>query len=178
MAKVPSRRLVIDADVASAAGGEHAVHPRSVHCRDFLEAVLANDHRLVITPEISDEWTRRQSNFSRSWRRRMYARKSVFALNLDTSRSVVTRLRRVKCTKRQHDAMLNDVHLIDAALATDRTVNSLDAEARNVYARACGSLAELKRIVWVNPDKPGEDPLGWLERGAQADRERMLGWRP
>jgi hypothetical protein len=175
MAKKHSRRLVIDADVASAAGGEDAVHPRSVHCRDYLEAVLANDHRLVITPEIRDEWARRQSNFSRSWRRRMYARKSVFALNVDASTSFVTRLKRLKCTKKQRDAMLNDVHLIDAALATDRTVSSLDGEARNLYARASLSLAELKSIVWVNPDAPAEEPIGWLQQGAKPERKRMLG---
>lgn len=168
---------MIDADVASAAGGEDAVHPRSVHCRDYLEAVLTNDHRLVITREISDEWGRHQSNFSRSWRRRMYARKSVFALNVDASTSVVTGLKRVKSTKKQRDAMLNDMHLIDAALATDRTVSSLDGEARNLYARASHSLAELKRIVWVNPDQPAEDPIGWLQRGAKPERERTLGWK-
>ena len=166
---------MIDADVASAAGGEDAGHPRSVHCRDYLEAVLSNDHRLVITPEITDEWARHQSNFSRSWRRRMYARKSVFALNMDASTSLVTRLKRVKCTKKQRDAMLNDVHLIDAALATDRSVSSLDGEARKVYAHASHSLAELTSIVWVNPDRPAEDPIGWLQRGAKPERERSLG---
>ncbi|MDV2504704.1 MAG: hypothetical protein RX318_12230, partial [bacterium] len=75
--------------------------------RDYLEAVLANNHRLVITHEISDEWARHQSNFSRGWRRRMYARKNVFALNVDASTSVVTRLKYVKCTEKERDAMLN-----------------------------------------------------------------------
>ena len=166
---------MIDADVASAAGGEHAVHPRSVHCRDYLEAVLANDHRLVITREISDEWARHQSNFSRSWRRRMYARKSVFALNVDASTSVVTRLKHVKCTEKERDAMLNDVHLIDAALATDGTVTSLDDKARTIFARASQSVVDLRSIVWANPDRPAEDPIGWLQRGAKPERERMLG---
>ena len=71
--------------------------------------------------------------------------------------------------------MLNDVHLIDAALATDRTVNSLDGKARKVFARASHTLAELTSIVWVNPDQPAEDPTGWLQRGAKPERKRMLG---
>jgi hypothetical protein len=37
MADKVSKRLVIDASVARAAGGEDATYPISVYCRDFLK---------------------------------------------------------------------------------------------------------------------------------------------
>jgi len=43
-----SKRLVIDADVARAAGGKDAKYPKPKHCRDFLEAVRVICHRGAI----------------------------------------------------------------------------------------------------------------------------------
>ena len=51
MADKVSKRLVIDASVARAAGGEDATYPISVSCRDFLKAVLDLSHRVVMTPD-------------------------------------------------------------------------------------------------------------------------------
>ena len=39
MREADSKRLVIDTDVAQAAGSETATHPRAKHCRDFLQEV-------------------------------------------------------------------------------------------------------------------------------------------
>ena len=65
MADKVSKRLVIDASVARAAGGEDATFPISVYCRDFLQAVLDISHRVVMTPDIRDEWNKHQSKSAR-----------------------------------------------------------------------------------------------------------------
>lgn len=49
MAAKVSKLLVIDTSVVGAAGGPDATYPTSVHCRDFLQAVLDICHRVVIT---------------------------------------------------------------------------------------------------------------------------------
>ena len=59
-----SKRLVIDADVAQAAGSETATHPRARHCRDFLDEVLTLSHRVVMTERINNEWKNHQSRFA------------------------------------------------------------------------------------------------------------------
>jgi hypothetical protein len=46
--------------------------------------------------------------------------------------------------------------------------------ARSLFARACGHVAELERIVWVNPERPEETPMLWLERGAKPEAKRTL----
>jgi hypothetical protein len=72
-----SRRLVIDASVARSSGGEAATYPTSKHCRDFLKATLKICHRVVMTPDIMEEWRAHQSGFARRWRVSMEARKKV-----------------------------------------------------------------------------------------------------
>ncbi len=75
------------------------------------------------------------------------------------------------------EAMLEDVILIEAALATDMTVASLDETVRGHYRRAFNSVQALKNVVWVNPDKEDEKPIIWLREGANPDEERKLGYR-
>jgi hypothetical protein len=47
-------------------------------------------------------------------------------------------------------------------------------------ARACGDAAQeivkLQQLLWVNPSKPEETPIEWLQNGTPADPERMLGY--
>ena len=50
-----SRRLVIDASIARACGGEDAVYPTAKSCRDALMAVYDICHRVVMTEAIDEE---------------------------------------------------------------------------------------------------------------------------
>src|SRR3954452_5022187 len=79
VAKVRSRRLVIDASIARAAG-DSSTHPTSRNCRDFLLIVLEICHRAVMTAPILEEWNRHQSRFASTWRKSMMARKKLEVL--------------------------------------------------------------------------------------------------
>lgn len=70
--------------------------------------------------------------------------------------------------------MQKDAHLVEAALATERTVTSRDDEARGWFARTVGRIPRLTKIVWVNPDVPEEEPIDWLRAGAKPERARTL----
>ncbi len=72
--------------------------------------------------------------------------------------------------------MYKDACLIEATLATDRTVASLDERVRGLFGQAAGQVGELRTIVWVNPEREEETPLLWLKRGAPAEPERTLGY--
>jgi hypothetical protein len=177
MAGTDSRRLVIDADVAARAGGRDTpVVAAAMYCREFLEAVLQCEHYLVMTPDIAAEWSRHQFTFARQWRRRMYARKRLVCPTPDTHSSLASRLERVDCTEEQHEVMRKDLHLIEAAKATDETIASCDKKAKGLFRGASQRVAELRTIVWVNPEESEEKPIPWLEAGAPPERHRMLGW--
>jgi ABC-type iron transport system FetAB ATPase subunit len=72
-------------------------------------------------------------------------------------------------------AMLKDVHLLEAALATDEIVVALDETVRGLFIEAVISVGEIRNVVWVNPDRADEEPLIWLEGGAKPDKKRRLG---
>jgi len=177
MAKKRSRSLIIDASVAHAAGPEEAVHPTAKHCRDFLLAVLDICHRMTVSAAIDEEWNEHQSGFARRWRRSMFAKKKIDRVEVNADETLRHQLEDVAATDKQRNAMLKDVYLIEAALVADLRVVALDEAVRNLFRDAALSVAALRKVYWVNPDKEGESPLAWLQSGAPPDTFRRLDHR-
>ena len=170
------RHLIINASVARACGGADATHPVSKRCRDFLRAVMDICHGVVMTSDISLEWNSHQSNFARRWRVGMVARKKVHPVHDVTNSELLDKVIRTATSQKDREAILKDFCLIEAAMATDQTVISLDEQARNLFAEAARTVGELRSIVWVNPAKTTEQPISWLENGAKPEKKRRLGF--
>ena len=170
-----SKRLVIDTDVAQAAGSETATHPRAKHCRDFLQTVLSLGHSVVMTQEISNEWKRHRSGFARRWRVSMDARKKVYRVNAPANEELHDKIKQTGANLEESEDMQKDLHLLDAALATDQNIVSLDETIRQLFARASQRVGEIRDIVWVNPERTEEEePIVWLENGAPPEDHRKL----
>src|SRR5215208_5859634 len=169
-----SRRLVIDASVARSSGDEQATYPTSKRCRDFLLAILEISHQAVMTTEIQNEWNKHQSGFARRWRVSMVARRKLCIVDAPSNRDLRARIRRAAVKDMDGDAMLKDTHLIEAAIATDRIVISLDETVRVLFLEITDKVKELRIIVWANPDKTVENCISWLRDGAKAERNRKL----
>lgn len=176
MVEKVSKLLVIDASVARAAGGEGAIG-KSKDCRDFMLAVLDISHRVVMTPDIRKEWDKHQSNFSRTWLRTMVAKKKLeYRNDIVINDELWKGVEDVTDFNNQREAMVKDLLLIEAALVTDKIIVSLDEIVRKLFHQAAEQVEELRNIVWVNPAKPEEQAISWLESGAAAEPERMLGF--
>lgn len=174
-----SKRLVIDASVARSAGGADATFPLSKQCRDFLKTTLAVCHRVVLTSAVRQEWKKHESGFARGWRAAMMARKKLLLEDAPEDSTLREALEDAAATDRGRRAMLKDTHLVESALATDRTVVSLDDTVRSLFAAASRPVRSLKKIVWANPAHLGEECEGWLRDGAPEDGHRQLAsWRP
>ena len=171
-----SKRLVIDASVARRAGEPGSPYPAAMRCREFLETVRDVGHFIVMTPEISAEWDRHQRRFARRWRASMVGRRQFHFLPLAADVTLREQLDSVAPSEEARAAMYKDACLIEAALATDRTVASLDKEVRVFLREAAHVVEELRAVVWVNPELEEETPILWLEHGAPAEPERMLGY--
>ena len=169
-------KLVIDASVARSCGNEQAAYPTSIRCRNFLMAVKDYHHNLVMTPDIKSEWDKHQSRFARQWLRQMIARKQFKPLqDLPIDPELWNPIEKMAKNDKERAAMTKDILLLEAALATDRRIISLDENtARTYFTRAARIIPKLQPIVWVNPDKPEETPIEWLQNGAPADSFRML----
>jgi hypothetical protein len=177
VAKVSSRVLVIDASIARAAG-DVSMHPTSRSCREFLQDVLNLCHSMAMTAPIQEEWNTHQSRFARQWRKSMMARKKVETVEVPSHLSLEKRFKLAVADKHVVAIIEKDRHLIEAALATDQRVASLDDEVRKHLQDRRPKLPEVATICWVNPSNRDERVVDWLESGAPADRFRTLGHVP
>ncbi len=168
-------KLVIDADVVRAAGGEEATFPTSKHCRDFLDAVVTICHGMALSRPLYREWRAHESGFARGWRRSMLGHKKQAILgdvpNADLRDSVASSA----TTERERQVLLKDMHLVEAAIVADRVVVSCDNEARGAFRNAAHRVPELRDIMWVNPTEDPERVLRWLSQGAGREAEFLLG---
>ena len=170
-----SKRLVIDTDVAQASGDEDATDPRAINCRDFLKGIRSQNYRVVMTREISDEWKRHQSRFALEWRVSMDARRKVERIDPPEDNTLRDKITTIASDKDEIEAMEKDFHLLQAALATDQTVISLDETIRGLFKQASQQVGEIRDIIWVNPDRTVEEqPITWLQNGAPPETHRRL----
>jgi len=172
-----SRELVIDASIARASGGEKATYPTAAATRDFLQAVLAICHKAVMTPAIRDEWDNHQSNFARKWRASMVARKKLNLVNLEEWKDLRQKIGLIDIPHASKTAMLKDCHLIEAAIATDRRIISLDAVARELFSAASHNIKEIKDVLWANPVTDSGQVMAWLKEGAPVQVKWQLGYK-
>ena len=106
----------------------------------------------------------------------MFARRKVHYVEIIEDNALRERVIQTSNSADERQELLDDLLLIEAALATDRTVASLDERVRALFRRATDQVGELRAIVWVNPEREEETPLLWLRNGSPAEPERMLGY--
>ena len=170
-----SKRLVIDTDVAQASGDEDATDPRAINCRDFLKEVRSQNHSVVMTREIRDEWKRHQSRFALEWRVSMDARRRIDRIDPPEDKELRDKVTNTARDADEIEAIEKDFHLLQAALATDQTIISLDETVRQLFKQAAQQVGEIQGIIWVNPDRATEEqPIMWLQNGAPPEAHRQL----
>jgi hypothetical protein len=176
VSKKDTKRVVIDTDVVKASGGETTTHPTSKNCRDFLMTVRALNYRVVMSAEIRKEWNEHASNFARRWWGAMERRKKVCDIgNPPRDKNLRTKISSTARSEKQIETMEKDFHLLNAALATDQSIISLDETVRGLFARASQRVGEIRNIIWVNPDRVAEEePISWLQNGAPPEPHRQL----
>ena len=170
------KRLVVNASVARAAGGKGATASVSVKCTEFLEAFQEESpYHVVMTPELSEEWNKHQSNFSARWLKSMIARKRFVYVNPPQNSTLSDKIEMTANRERDIEALRKDFHLLQAAFATDQIIVSLDETIRRLFKRASQSVGEIQGIIWVNPDRTVEEqPIAWLQNGAPPEGHRRL----
>ena len=171
-----SKRLVVNASVARAAGGEEATVSVSISCTEFLETFRDEcPHHVVMTPELSEEWHTNQSKFAAGWLKSMIARKRWDYVEPPVNQALRDEIEETATSETEIREMRRDFHLLEAAQATDQTVASLDESIRQLFARATQGVGEIRDIVWVNPERTAEEqPLAWLQNGAPPEDHRKL----
>lgn len=175
--KKKQKSLVIDSDVASSAS--ETSNPRSINCRQALDKILELQYGLVLTADLQEEWGRHRSRYFRRWLTKMFGSKLQVPLKDDIVINQKLRANLSSNAKSESDAeaMLKDVHLLEAALASDETILSMNSSDRDRFKAICEQIALIQNIIWVNPNEPAEKCSDWLDNGAPDDDFRKLGYR-
>lgn len=170
----PTYCLVIDADVARAAGSLEATSQRGIICRDVLIAVRGVCHRIAWSKAISAEWDEHaaKSVFARTW--------LVSMMNLNKVRPVAPPetglaegIEACQVEAAVKAILHKDRHLVEAALETDSRIISLDKTARKHFVTIAMTITTLKPILWTNPETE-EGAVQWLEDGAPDQKKLRL----
>lgn len=174
-------RIVVDTCVAMSAGFSGS---SARHCLDTLEAVRTQGHCLVMNQPIHDEWLREvegRPEYSFALHLSLYA--YYWYTYMRSFRRVVDvhfcqRPDLLACILQSADASAatainKDYPLIDAAIATDRRIVSLDDKMRHIMGRLSDEIVELTVILWVHPVT--HDAPAWLTAGAQDVESFHLG---
>ena len=172
MSSAQSKRLVIDASVATSTGERGQ---RGERCQAFLRVMIDETyHRVVMTREIGAEWDIHSHPFARRWRRSMNARRRVDRPDVDHDAVFCMKIERASQTQKALAAMEKDIRLIEAARITDNRVISLDDTARKFFSAVSSRVGELGDILWVNPVNEDETPTQWLTDGAPNEEKRQI----
>ncbi|HWY46962.1 MAG TPA: hypothetical protein VNX70_06250 [Bryobacteraceae bacterium] len=118
-----------------------------------------------MTVTLAAEWDRHQSLYAARWRAEMRSRKKVVDI-ADVQNEEVRRQVPVS------SAVQKDLHLIEAALATDQIVISLDDRAQ-----AALRVEATKEVTWVNAVAEGGHVIYWLRDGAPPKNDWKLGYQ-
>ena len=128
-----------------------------------------------MTREISDEWKRHQSRFALEWRVSMDARRKIDRINPPEYAGLQAKVTNTASGEDEIEVMEKDFHLLQAALATNQTIISLDETVRQLFKRASQQVGEIRDIIWVNPDRAAEEqPIAWLQNGTPPEPHRQL----
>ena len=170
------KRLVVDASVAGATGGEEATASVSINCTEFLKTFRGKcTHHIVMTLEIAAEWDKHQSKFASTWRNLMMKRQRYDLVTPSVDQALRDQIEETATHENQLEVIRKDFRLLEAALETDQTIISLDETIRKHFTRAAQSVDEIQDIVWVNPDHTeAEQPLDWLRDSAPPEEHRKL----
>ena len=176
-----SKLLVVDASVMAAAGSEAATHPTPAHARDALKAILTICHKVCLSPELSEEWKRHQSRFAKRWLTQMYARRKVVALEPPACHEILADIRAFHAiTQSEMAAVEKDIHLIAAALASDRAVLSWDQRVAIAIRKVCVDKTtvtskSISHVLWIDPIADKDALHTWLSENGPARPSWQLG---
>lgn len=163
-----SRRIVVDTNVARSAS--ESQHPISDACRQALETMQAEQHRVVLSATQYQEWQKHQSGFSKRWLLQMISKKLHVLLNPEPDSGLTDLIYRLDCNEKAQAEMLKDVHLLENALATDDAVVSQETNVLGLFTTHANALSIPRRVAWVHPVTHVPACVKWLQDGAKVSQ--------
>lgn len=96
----------------------------------------------------------------------MVARKLVVTADPQPDQQLLDTLNTLPLADTDKQAVRKDLHLVDAALATDNTILSCDQALRELLIVVASDIRRLRAICFANPTHETAVLLVWLRDGA------------
>lgn len=168
-----SKTIVVDANVARSAG--QTEHPKSKACRGVLDAMLKYCHKLAWTSDIAEEWKRHESSYAKRWRAAMTARKKVHRLVDVQDANLRLQINESVMAVDKTNALLKDIHLIEAAIRSDSIIISCDQRVQKLINEAAQTTTAIRLICWCDPCQELDEAVNWVASGASIETTRRFG---
>jgi len=136
---------------------------------------------VVMTSALWKEWSevnsetgrRHMSSYASKWLTAMTARKlRLYVQPPPTSERLLAAIREDLETEQKQTAVSKDLLVVDAALASDCRILSLDDKVRLALREICSSFDGIAEIHWLSPTQ--NECIPWLENEAPDDPVLML----
>jgi hypothetical protein len=171
MTRRRARAVVVDASVAASAGGAGATQSEAIACRDALKALLEGTVSAVMTSTLKNEWREHRSTYAHKWLLEMHGRRRVIVIYPPLHEA--TRAKMAGLSNGPRKAVQKDLHLVEAALATDKRVASRDDAVRSHFCSLCITVTALRHVQWVNPAS-NATALAWFRDGCPDAQAHLL----
>lgn len=168
-------KLVIDTNIAQSYS--ESTNARSIACRAFLNAVRDLEYRIVMSPDLAEEWKRHRSRAFVIWLKGIYSRKLQYDIEDVENASLREKISQFAPSDKDRQEMLKDVLLLEAALVTDERIASMNELDRERFQKISRFIKEIQNISWVNPEIEAEKAIEWLENNAPIEAWRQLGYQ-
>jgi len=178
-----SKRLVIDKDVFCAAGYKEDPENPSYRCRSVLDAIFRICHRIVLTKDIYREYLKdirdHPATYGFEWLSNMRSKDKIYPVEQETISLLSLReeVLNLELSSTDEEEILDDIHLLEAALVTDKRIVSMDGVLRTCLLKTIKDIKAIGSIAWVDPHNEFDDCIDWLEAGAPLNRKMKIGYR-
>jgi hypothetical protein len=165
-----SRRLVVGTNILQSASRNADGPPTGVLCRRVLSDILAICHRAVVSPALAAEYRLHASDYGTRWLSAMAGKDKIVRTPARDSGRARRWLRSERLAgPQQQEELRKDMHLVMAALETDRLIVSAERRSRELLAR----------VVQEGDHTPGwrvidEKTPRWLSDGAPLTADLLV----
>jgi len=174
MSKRNTKSIVIDACIAHSAGGRNS--PVSYECSEFLRRIFKICHTFAISDKLKEEWEKHRTPYALRWYNSMHSKDKIEEIGDIKNNVLRDKIINSGLTNDELKTVLKDIHILEAALETDKIVISTDDRVRNLLKGISASIIELRDIIWVNPKHDLNFLLYWLKKGANPREDLKLGY--
>lgn len=143
-----------------------------------MELVLTICHRAALSDELAAEWDNHQSPFFMTWRIQMKnLGKIVDIASKPDHQGLRDKILATASTAKKQTEMQKDIHLVEAALESDRIIASLEQNSRALFHQAADTVPELRQVMWINPVELKGELESWLKKGLSPKPGLKLGFK-